>query len=180
MCHGDVCSVGVIKRALEEFSKCSGLVPNQSKSTSYFGSLNVEEKEAINQVLPFAIGKLPVRYLGVPLIAKRLGNKDCKCLLDRINGRINNWKNRSLSYAGRLQLIAAVLESIHVYWASVFLLPTSIINEINKLLKRFPWNQGESSKGKAKVAWSDVCRPKDQGGLGLKDLKNWNEAMLEK
>ncbi|GKD36616.1 RNA-directed DNA polymerase, eukaryota, reverse transcriptase zinc-binding domain protein [Tanacetum coccineum] len=29
--------------------------------------------------------------------------------------------------------------------------------------------------GKAKVAWSMVCRPKDQGGLGIKPLHKWNE-----
>ena len=75
-----------------------------------------------------------------------------------------------MSYAGRLQLIVAVLESIHVYWASVFLIPITTINEINKLLKCFLWNQGETAKGKAKVAWATICRPKDQGGLGLKDL----------
>ncbi|GKA59381.1 RNA-directed DNA polymerase, eukaryota, reverse transcriptase zinc-binding domain protein [Tanacetum coccineum] len=64
-------------------------------------------------------GKLPVRYLGVPLIAKRLGVNECGCLVDKIKSRIHNWKNRYLSYAGRLQLIAVVLESIHVYWALV-------------------------------------------------------------
>ena len=36
MCHGDAISVGVIKKALDEFSGCSGLIPNQSKSTTYF------------------------------------------------------------------------------------------------------------------------------------------------
>ena len=25
-----------------------------------------------------------------------------------------------------------------------------------------------------------MCRPKDQGGLGLKDLYNWNEALISK
>ena len=56
MCHGDARCVGVIKKALEEFSGCSGLVPNQSKSTTYFGSLTVDDKDAINQVLLFATG----------------------------------------------------------------------------------------------------------------------------
>ncbi|GKC89584.1 RNA-directed DNA polymerase, eukaryota, reverse transcriptase zinc-binding domain protein [Tanacetum coccineum] len=70
-----------------------------------------------------------------------------------------------------LQLISVVLESIHVYWSSVFLLPVTVINDIISLLKRFLWNQGESAKGKAKVAWANICRPKSKGGLGLKDLQ---------
>ncbi|GJT08316.1 RNA-directed DNA polymerase, eukaryota, reverse transcriptase zinc-binding domain protein, partial [Tanacetum coccineum] len=133
MCHGDPNSVRVIKRSLDEFSTCYGLIPNNSKSTMFFGSVCEEDKEAISSVLPFAVGKLPVKYLGVLLIAKRLSVKDCGSLIDKIKSKVKNWKNRCLSYAGRLQLIAVILESIHVYWASVFLLSTSIINEINKV-----------------------------------------------
>ncbi|GKF14608.1 hypothetical protein Tco_0056070 [Tanacetum coccineum] len=127
----------VIKRDLDEFCASSGMLPNSSKSTIFFGSLCDMERDAITNILPFATGKLPVRYLGVPLISKRLSIKDCGSLINRIRSKVNNYKNRSLSYAGKLQLIAVVLESVHVYWASIFLLPTTIINKINKLLKWF-------------------------------------------
>ncbi|GJV03208.1 RNA-directed DNA polymerase, eukaryota, reverse transcriptase zinc-binding domain protein [Tanacetum coccineum] len=52
--------------------------------------------------------------------------------------------------------------------------------DINKILKGFLWSQGELSKGKAKVAWRNICSPKNQGGLGLKDLVLWNKAMIIK
>ncbi|GJR35995.1 hypothetical protein Tco_1211679 [Tanacetum coccineum] len=110
MCHGDSYSVRVIKSALDEFSACYGLLPNNPKSTVFFGSLSEEEKSEILNVIPFTTGKLLVRYLGVPLIAKRLSVKDYGCLLDKIKSKIRNWMNRCLSYAGRLQLIVAVLE----------------------------------------------------------------------
>ncbi|GKA16408.1 RNA-directed DNA polymerase, eukaryota, reverse transcriptase zinc-binding domain protein [Tanacetum coccineum] len=84
MCHGDVTSIWVIKKALDEFRDCSGLLPNNSKSTIFFSSLNDEEKQAILNVLPFGDAKLPVKYLGVPLIAKRLSMKDCGRLIDKI------------------------------------------------------------------------------------------------
>ncbi|GJT67199.1 putative reverse transcriptase domain, reverse transcriptase zinc-binding domain protein [Tanacetum coccineum] len=56
--------------------------------------------------------------------------RDCKKLIDHIRSRINDWKNKSLSAAGRLQLIRSVLSSMHVYWASVFILPTHILLDI--------------------------------------------------
>ncbi|GKB89360.1 reverse transcriptase zinc-binding domain-containing protein, partial [Tanacetum coccineum] len=68
------------------------------------------------KILPFAKGNLPMRYLGVPLISKRLGVKDCKSLTDKVKAKINHWKNKFLTYAGKLQLIASVLESIQSYW----------------------------------------------------------------
>ncbi|GJU17883.1 hypothetical protein Tco_1145849 [Tanacetum coccineum] len=81
---------------------------------------------------------------------------------------------------GRLMLIAAVLEAISVYWASVFKIPKTVIKEINGILKRYLWSNSESARGKAKVAWKQVCKPKDCGGLGVKDLEKWNEALLAK
>ncbi|GJV43032.1 hypothetical protein Tco_1427568 [Tanacetum coccineum] len=46
--------------------------------------------------------RLPVKYLGVPFISSRLLNKDCKILVEKVKNRIWDWKNKSLSFAGRL------------------------------------------------------------------------------
>ncbi|GKC68147.1 reverse transcriptase domain-containing protein [Tanacetum coccineum] len=131
-------------------------------------------------IMPFQVGKLPMKYLGVPLIAKKLGINDCKSLVNKVSEKINCWKNKVLSYAGRIQLIASVLSSMQIYWASVYMFPSSTINEIEKLLKGFLWCQGPLTSGKAKVAWKQVCLPKEQGGLGIKSLKKWNEVLLIK
>ncbi|GJS75909.1 RNA-directed DNA polymerase, eukaryota, reverse transcriptase zinc-binding domain protein [Tanacetum coccineum] len=56
----------------------------------------------------------------------------------------------------------------------------NVIYDINKLLKGFLWGQGELTKGKAKVSWDSICKPKELGGLGIKDLKLWNEVLLVK
>ncbi|XP_071694938.1 uncharacterized protein [Rutidosis leptorrhynchoides] len=54
---------------------------------------------------------------------------------------------------------------MHVYWASVFILPDAIINDIER---GFLWCQGDMRKGKTKVKWDDICLPKEEGGLGIK------------
>ncbi|GJX74060.1 RNA-directed DNA polymerase, eukaryota, reverse transcriptase zinc-binding domain protein [Tanacetum coccineum] len=74
-----------------------------------------------------------------------------------------------VKYLG-VPLTSKRIESIHVNWTSVFLLPQAVINDINKILKGFLSNQGELSKGKAKVDWKIIYSPKCEGGLGLKDL----------
>ncbi|GJV14338.1 RNA-directed DNA polymerase, eukaryota, reverse transcriptase zinc-binding domain protein [Tanacetum coccineum] len=138
LCKGNRESIKVVKKSLEEFSNVSGLVPNLGKSIIFFGSISERDKLDLLQVMPFKCGKLPVRYLEVPLLAK--------------NPRM--------------------------YWASVYLLPTTVINDLEKLFKRFLWNAGDSVKGKARVSWKVVCKPKDQGGLGIKSLKQWNEVLM--
>ncbi|XP_052623926.1 uncharacterized protein LOC128134194 [Lactuca sativa] len=87
---------------------------------------------------------------------------------------------RILSFAGRLQLINSVLASTHVYWASIFKIPIATIKEIESICRSFLWAKGEVVKGKAKVKWSDVCKPKINGGLGIKNLRLWNDALLSK
>ncbi|GJR52155.1 hypothetical protein Tco_1402676 [Tanacetum coccineum] len=101
MCYGDTTSVKVIKKALDAFSSCSELMPNNSKTTVFFGSMKEED-------------------------------------------------NNEISFC-RLQLIAAILESIH----------------------------SKKANGKAKVAWSSIYRPKDQGGLSLKNLDLYDERLNE-
>ena len=100
--------------------------------------------------------------------------------MDKVKTKVNDWKNKLLSYAGRVQLIASVLGSMRIYWASIFLLPISTVKDIEKVLKGFLWCQGDLGRGRAKIAWKTLCKPKMQGGLGFKDLGKWNEVLLTK
>ncbi|GJX00618.1 putative RNA-directed DNA polymerase [Tanacetum coccineum] len=176
--HGDVSSATVIMEALEEFKQVSGLVPSLPKSTAYFCNVLNHIKLAILQILPFAEGHLPVKYLGVPLVSSRLVFRDCKELIEKVECRINDWKNKSLSIAGRLQLIQSVISSMNVYWASMFILPTRVLLDIEQLMRGFLWCQGILGRGKAKVAWEVVCLPKEEGGLGIKRLADFNKALM--
>ncbi|XP_071728987.1 uncharacterized protein [Rutidosis leptorrhynchoides] len=153
--HASIASLKVISDALSEFSNCSGLVPGFQKSTSYFCNVSEGIKSAIKLLLPFDEGLLPVIYLRVPLISSRLMIMDCKVLVDRVKVRIDNWKNKFLSYAGRVQLITSVLSSM--FHASIL---------------------GPLGRGKAKDKWSEVCLPKSEGGLGIRSLKYWNMALM--
>nr|GEZ12720.1 hypothetical protein [Tanacetum cinerariifolium] len=137
--HVDVNSAKVIKDALDDFKDASGLNPSMPKSKAYFCNVINYTKLAILNILPFE-DRLPVKYLGVPL-------------------------NKSLSIAGRLQLIKSVLSSLHVYWASVFMLPSHVLLDIEQIMCGFLWSQDNMSKGKVKVAWDVVCLPKQEGGL---------------
>ncbi|XP_071695806.1 uncharacterized protein [Rutidosis leptorrhynchoides] len=138
------------------------------KSTVFFGSVPSDIRSKITQILPFTVGTLPMRYLGVPLLAKKLCKSDCYSLIDKVRKKVYGWQNKKLSYAERLQLVASVLAAMQNYWAAVYILPNGVIDDIDKILKGFLWSQSGSAKGKARVAWKDVCLPKDQGGSGLK------------
>ncbi|GJR17132.1 RNA-directed DNA polymerase, eukaryota, reverse transcriptase zinc-binding domain protein [Tanacetum coccineum] len=166
LCNGDTESLKVVKKSLDDFSGVSGLFPNLSKSTIFFGSISESLKEEMLQILPFKCGKLPIKYLGVPLLAKRLGVKDCQSLIDSVRNMINCWRNKFLSYAERIQLIASVLSAMHQYWASVYMLPIAVTNEIKKLFKSFLCYPGGSTrvKLKGKSIWEADIESNDSHG----------------
>ena len=62
-------------------------------------------------------GKLPFRYLGVPLNSKSLTATDCEKLVDKMTSKIRGWQGKSLSYVARLQLVNSVLMSIIIIGA---------------------------------------------------------------
>lgn len=92
---------------------------------------------------------------------------DYSPLIARVRSRITSWTARRLSFAGRLQLIGSVIYSIKNFWMPAYRLPNKCIEEINSLCSAFLWSGPALSSHKAKVAWVDVCKPKDEGGLGL-------------
>nr|GEX00839.1 reverse transcriptase domain, reverse transcriptase zinc-binding domain protein [Tanacetum cinerariifolium] len=55
--------------------------------------------------------------------------------------------------------------------ASVLVIPVGIISDIQQLIRGFLWYNGESKRGKVKVAWEDIFLPKSERGLGLRSLE---------
>nr|GFB32221.1 hypothetical protein [Tanacetum cinerariifolium] len=165
-CHGDLISASILRRAMDEFCLSSGLRPSMTKSTVYFGNVSSEVKEEILTV----IRSLPVRYLGIPIDSNRISKSDCTVLLDKVRKRIDDWRNKELSFAGRLQLIAFVLTSLNAFWASIFILLSGVYHDIDKTMKSFLWNTNGKKGFKFSVAWKEVCKRKNKVGLGLKSL----------
>ena len=85
-----------------------------------------------------------------------------------------------LSLAGKEILIKAVAQAIPTYTMSVFQLPNALCDELTSMVRSFWWGQ---NNGKIKIAWSSwdkICVPKNEGGLGFRDLKAFNLTLLAK
>ena len=106
------------------------------------------------------------------MVSRKLYKDDCKILIECVRKRINDWRNKCLSYAGRLQLISSILSSLQVYWASIFLLPVNVCDNIDRMLKSFLWAGSDVDSGITSVSCKDIFMPKNQGGLVLNLYKN--------
>ncbi|XP_062075434.1 uncharacterized protein LOC133779496 [Humulus lupulus] len=146
-------SIHIIQHSLEEFSAASGLL-----------------KE----------GEFPMTYLGLPLRPTKWKAMDCDLILKKVRQRLCVWASRNLSYAGRVQLIQSILLGIRNYWMSIFLLPKSVLKEIDHLCRIFLWG-GKGNRSKFHLtSWELVCCPKSHGGLGFKEGPLWNRMLLSK
>ena len=124
----------------------------------------------------FQLGSLPIRYLGLPLITTKLSFRDCEPLMLKIRSRIDCWVNKFLNHAGRLQLLKVVLFGIQAYWTSHLFLPKFALKKLQSLFVKFLWSGSFNATKQVKVSWHDCCLPKSEGGLGLRDLCDWNRA----
>ncbi|RAL47356.1 hypothetical protein DM860_013321 [Cuscuta australis] len=121
-------------------------------------------------------GVLPFKYLGGPITASRISNRECEALVHKLTNKITVWATKHLSYAERCKLINSVLFGIISLWCKLFVIPGKVMHQIQSICRNFLWgSKAEYSKVPA-VGWDDVCRPKKEGGLGIKNLALWNYA----
>ena len=150
---GNLHSIMGIQNILKLFYSYFGLQLNAAKSELFSSGIKRDLVDEIQRVTGFKHGVLPVRYLGVPLISKRLTIKDCAPLIDKISARINGWSTRFLSYAGRLQLIQTILYSIQNFWSRHFIMPKRVLKRINQLCFGFfmERERTDSKRGKSQL-----------------------------
>jgi len=53
-----------------------------------------------------------------------------------------------------------------------------MIEKIDKVRKRFFWQGGGTKRKYHLVKWKIITKPKEKGGLGVKDLKKMNVSLL--
>ena len=58
--------------------------------------------------------------------------------------------------------------------------PSAVINRISAIQRQFLWGGNPEGRMIAWISWSLCCTPKDKGGLGIKDIKTLNKALLFK
>lgn len=87
-CRVDLNSVQNLVLCVYSFSQVSGVVANSSKSSIYIVGASDQLSQEIANTTHFSLGKLPFRYLGVPLSSKRLSPADSEVLVDKMTHTI--------------------------------------------------------------------------------------------
>ncbi|XP_056690247.1 uncharacterized protein [Spinacia oleracea] len=164
---GDYQSILLLLQAFKLFSNSAGLKANQQKSSVYCHGMPESEVQRVVDISGFSRSSLPFKYLGVPICSKKINVAQCGHLVDKMITRIKIWSSRNLSYTSRVQLINSVLLSLHMYWAQIYVIPKTILQDIVKICRAFLWSGQAFIQKPSNIAWEKVCCDKQHGGLGL-------------
>jgi hypothetical protein len=99
-----------------------------------------------------------------------LQSKLAKCLVE--------WDDCHKSQAVKEVLIKAIAQAIPVYVMSVFKLPFSLCDELTKMIRRYWWGAENGKRKTHWVSWDIMMRPKEYGGVGFRDMRLFNQALL--
>uniref|UniRef100_A0A803NT74 Reverse transcriptase domain-containing protein n=1 Tax=Cannabis sativa TaxID=3483 RepID=A0A803NT74_CANSA len=166
-------------QCLQIYCSWSGQSVNFQKSTIHFSKgVPRSRADAIAGKLGMKKMKEDALYLGLPLLKTRKRAANLKFLIDKVRHRIEGWKARLLSKAGRACLVQSVGNSLAVYTASAEVIPSHIAGSIDRSLRSFWWGDSEKKKSIHTIDWGNLCKSKLHGGLGFRQTKDINKAFL--
>ena len=168
-----------VHQLLRDYERASGQKINYEKSSLFFGAfVGNEIRTRLKDVLGVPIVQCHEKYLGLPTLMGREKKRVFK--EERVWKKLQGWKEKLLSKAGKEILIKAVAQAIPTYTMSCFKISVSLAHELEMMIARFWWGNGGDKKGIHWVAWDKLCKSKFEGGLGFKSLQAFNTTMLAK
>lgn len=99
-------------------------------------------------------------------------------VVDAFRKKLVGWKAKCLSFGGRFILTKAVLGSVASYLMSIYLVPMTMIKELQRLRSVFFLGADLGNRSMYWVRWDKVLAPKYVGGLGVGNLFAFNRALL--
>ena len=94
--------------------------------------------------------------------------------------RLSQWKASKLSLAGRQTLVQFVTSTLASHVMQSVKIPIGVCDSLDKLQRDFLWGSNDTQRKTHLVRWERVCKPKDQGGLGIRNSRDMNQASLAK
>ena len=117
--------------------------------------------------------RIPFKYLGLEVGGNPRKKQFWELVVNKINARLSTWKWRFLSMEERICLIKSVFIAIPLFYLSFFKAPVSVYNRITSIQRRFLWAWGTYNRAIFWVRWENICKPFEEGGLGIKDIRKF-------
>ena len=125
-----------IKACLDKYCRWFCQVVNVSKSSIRFiKNSNPSKTDRISTIIPYSSNPSTSLYLGLPILMGNSKKRAFHGIIEKVQSRIEGWRAKTLSQAGRLVLIKSVATALPSYAMSSFLLPNSFCTELDRILR---------------------------------------------
>jgi hypothetical protein len=108
--------------------------------------------------------------MGLPNLVGRSKMKTFESIQSRVRKKLDGWKEKFLSHAGKEILLKAVVQAIPTYNMGVFQLPKKLCSNLNSLMSRFWWGRTVDAKSVSWMSWNRLGALKRKCGMGFQDL----------
>ena len=119
-------------------------------------------------------------YLGLPFLPKKPSLLYWNSVIEKFQKKLAGWKAKLLSFGVKIFLLKACLQSILLYLMSFFFMLAKVVDSLQKIQKNFMWSRVEEKRKMALVNSNQVCKSKKNGGLGIRNFKSLNKALVSK
>ena len=181
--EADIQQVHTINNILQSFCAMSGQTPSWSKSSILFSKkVSSVVRSQIKAIFPVDDFKANTMHLGHPLlITHRDKSKAYDFIYQKFKSRLTLTKANTLNHAGRLTLIQSVFASIPIYYMANILFTKKFLARITSIIRAFWWQGVQKEQQKKPIhyrSWNSICKPKKEGGLGIRKLELVNKGIL--
>ncbi|KAL5577974.1 hypothetical protein UlMin_019673 [Ulmus minor] len=170
-----------LKEALDLYEATSGQMINLEKSEACFGKdIEVGRQGYVADFLKIKVVDCHEKYIGLPTFAGRCKRDLFKFIKNRVWDKLKGWNRSVFSAVGKEVLLKVVVQAIPTYSMSCFKLPKTLIRYLHRLIADLWWG---SKAGNSKMhlgKWNEMCNSKERGGIGFRDLRCFNQALLAK
>lgn len=172
-------SIQEVNRILNTYEACSGQAINKDKCAILFSrNTKAEDKSELMNQLGISKEGFSGKYLGLPVYIGKSKAKAFQYLKEKIWNKLQGWKEKMLSKAGKEILIKAAAQAIPVYAMACFDLTKTLCDDISTMIGQYWWSNMDKENKIHWVSWENLTKPKKDGGLGFRDLYSFNLAML--
>ncbi|KAM6555068.1 hypothetical protein CsatB_015830 [Cannabis sativa] len=174
--------VETLNGCIQKFEDWSGQLCSKQKSGIFFsGNCSNSLRVAIESKLNLSVVPNSKKHLGNTFIFDQSKRKDFNFLKTKLVERLEGWKLKSLSKAGRMVYINSVALALPNYAMSTFKIPLSSCRELDAVVRRYWWNGSLDNQNMwAGRSWNSLCQPKMRGGFGFRRFEDINHALLAK
>ena len=141
-CRAQISDIRAIQGILDQYEKASGQRINKEKTTLFFSKVvPLATKNDIKNLFGVPEIKEYEKYLGLPAVVGRNRSASLNFIKERVWGKIQGWKEKLLSQAGKEVLLKAVVQTIPTFAMSSFHLLVGLCRDIEVIICKFWWGQ---------------------------------------